>query len=91
MVNQIKKINGFAKKGYEVAFSKKSNAIKYRKLLKQSGYNSATIRSSGPTIEGTKYKGNSYYIIPEKKKRIIRIVKKRRINSQPQNIFAMRF
>jgi|TARA_Y100000310_G_scaffold339572_1_gene432636 phage tail tube protein FII len=62
------KLIRFSKKGYEVAFSKKSNADKYMALLKENGYRSGILRSSGPTIDGA-YKRNAYYVVAEKAKR----------------------
>jgi hypothetical protein len=73
---KMKDLNKLAKGGYQVAFSKKSNYNKYRKLLAKHGYVGEYINSSGPTIEG-KYKRNAIYVMPVKKKTLKRQLKRK--------------
>ena len=61
------KLSGWASKGNEVAFAKKSTAKRYQSILRRKGYATGTLRSWGPTVDGG-YK-KSYYVVSKKKRR----------------------
>jgi len=64
----MKDLNKLASKGYQAAFRKRSNYLKYKKLLSKHGYKTEMFKSSGPTIEGG-YQRNAYYVAPHKMKK----------------------
>ena len=72
-----KKLLNYAKKGTSIAFSKKSNYLRYKKLLNKQGYQAGYIRSRGPTVD-KKGISRAYYAISGKR------VKKRQMNT-PRN------
>lgn len=63
----INVLRNYAKKGNQIAFKNKNNAIRYQNQLRNHGYRTGTLRSYGPTIEGGYTK--SYYVIGIKSKR----------------------
>lgn len=81
MINIRNKIASLVKRGYtEAAFSSKRNAMMFANAWRTKGYTIATLKSSGPTVEGG-YKENAIYVMARKKtivrKRKARIVRKK--------------
>lgn len=56
------KLNKYASRGYDIAFKNKSNADKYKGLLRKHNRKYQTIRSTGPSIENKRKKSLTYYV-----------------------------